>query len=713
VEPGDELALSLAFQAGSLDAATAERALGHLEMLLAGMAAAGPDRRLADLPLLTASETAELLAAEGAGLGTAPAPPQTVVALGEPGIDLPELLFLSGVRLEAAPAGPAGVAAAAASSALLATPTQLQALFAAGWEGTDGLVLCRGEELARGLADRLLERAQEVWTLRTAPWPAAARVLPGVEPVSAGTPLGGARWVVLDGGGQLLPAGIPGGLAVVPPGGEARRTGERARLLPGGGVEPLGADRPVSPGAVTSGEVEALLRRHPRVLGAAVADRAAEGRWAWICPDPFRPPAAEELRASLREALPERELPSAIVFLPALPMAADGRLDRGSLPRPGPADLRRAHLPPRDSLELALARLWEELFDLAPVGVRDDFFELGGHSLLAVRLMAEVRARFGLDLPLAALFAQPTIERLAALLRQGGRDLPWSPLVSIQAGGTPPALPPLFLFHPAGGGVLGYAELARRLGPERPVYGLQARGQEAGQRPVRSLRRMASSYVEALRQVQPCGPYFLGGSSFGAYLAYEAACQLSAAGEEVGLVLLLDAAVPRDEEEPDPLEYLGVLVRETLPHLAAGLPRERDLDGQLAWVLNALRQEDLAVAGFELADLRRYFDVYWTNVEASLSWTPRLYNGPVVLLRARGNPETPPSILEDPTLGWGSVALGGVEVLDVPGTHFDLLDPPHVEELAARFRALLDHAAAGAAESFSSTSDRVPETIRP
>ena len=474
--------------------------------------------------------------------------------------------------------------------------------------------------------------------------------------------------------------------------------GERARRLPGGGVEPLGTDAPAIPGAVTAGEVEALLRRHPQVLGAVVAARAG-GRVAWIVPDPRHLPTTEALRAALRAALPERDLPTAFVFLPAL--------DRGTLPECVPADARRPHLPPRDALELALARLWEELFDLAPVGVRDDFFELGGHSLLAVRLMAEVRARFGRDLPLATLFAQPTVERLAAALREEGRGSPGRRWCRSSPAIRP--CPPCSCSTRPAAACWATPSLARRLGPERPVWGLQAFGQEAGQRPLPDLSAMADSYVAALRQAQPHGPYLLGGASFGAYLAYEAACRLRAAGQEVALVALLDAGVPDGREEPDPREYLAVLVRETLPQFADGLPRDRDLDGQLAWVLEALRRTDLAVAGFELPDLRRYFDLYWTNIGAALAWTPRSYDGPVVLLRARDNPQAP-AALADPALGWGALSRGGVEIHDVPGTHFNLLEPPHVQVLAAAVRGLLDRALMGGAAVLTST---VSEILNP
>src|SRR5262249_10227318 len=155
-----------------------------------------------------------------------------------------------------------------------------------------------------------------------------------------------------------------------------------------------------------------------------------------------------------------------------------------------------APVPPRDAVELALARLWEDLLGLPSADVRADFFELGGHSLLAVRLLAAVRSRFGRDLPLAALFRAPTIEALAVLLREEDSAAAAGPLVEIRSGGS---RRPLFCVHPAGGNVACYAALAHHLGTDRPVYGLEARGLRSGEAPRHAIEEMAAAYVEALR----------------------------------------------------------------------------------------------------------------------------------------------------------------------------------------------------------------------
>ncbi len=596
------------------------------------------------------------------------------------------------------PAEPARDLAAAALPAgdgvLAATPTQLQNRIAGGWQDGVSAIVCRGEVLPRGLADRLLERCPEVWSVfedEEGRWSAVRRVEPGSGPIL----LGAGDFAVLDSNLQPLPVGIPGDLWAGGEwaggewtGGEAPvRTGLAARRLPDGEIEVLRS-------ADEEGEIEALLLRQPDVLGAAAgvrADSAGEPHLvAWIAAEPGRPVDAAALGAFLRETLPERMVPSVFLSVDTLPVAADGRLDRSALPSLDDAvSLQRSYVPARNSLELEIVRLWEDLFGIQPIGVRDSFFDLGGHSLLAVRLMAHVRERFGRDLPLATLFERPTVEHLAAALRQSG-DSAWSPLVVLQEGSPEGGLrPPLFLIHPAGGGVLGYLGAARRLGPGQPVYGLQAPGQLRGQQPIGRLEEMAAFYVDAVRAVQPAGPYRLGGSSFGGYAAFEMARQLREAGERVALVAVLDTYVPNPEERPDPLEYLDVVVKELLPQLAADLPRGRSLDEQLAWVLEALRERDLLPLDFGLEDLRRYFDVYWTHVTSAHDYEP-VPGGRVALFRATDSPDFALQLAKDPTLGWGALALDGVEIHDVPGNHFNLTAQPHVRILAERLRGCLD-----------------------
>ncbi|MCP4663117.1 MAG: hypothetical protein GY856_47610, partial [bacterium] len=180
---------------------------------------------------------------------------------------------------------------------------------------------------------------------------------------------------------------------------------------------------------------------------------------------------AAALRAWLGERLPASMVPSAVLVLDAVPRTATGKADRKALaeldlPQDEPAE---SYVAPRDGVERRLAGIWEEVLGRRFIDVRADFFRLGGHSLLSVQLMARIRREFGKDLPLATLFQAPTLEQLAAILRDQGATVRREALVEIQPQGGER---PLFFIHPIGGNVLCYAHLARHLGSDQPFYGL-------------------------------------------------------------------------------------------------------------------------------------------------------------------------------------------------------------------------------------------------
>src|SRR2546425_6293135 len=232
-------------------------------------------------------------------------------------------------------------------------------------------------------------------------------------------------------------------------------------------------------------------------------------------------------------------MPSIFVTLESLPLSPMGKVDRGALPAPGDfkRECEKSFATPGNELELKLTRMWEQVLRVQPIGVDENFFELGGHSLLAVKLFAEVEKSFGKNLPLATLFQAPTVRQLARVLHDEGWQTAWSSLVMIHPGG---ARIPFFCVHAAGGNVLEYHELARMLGPDQPFYGLQAKGLSGEEQPHTSITEMAAHYLREMREVQPEGPYLLGGRSSGGTIAFEMACQLAAEGQKVAMLALLD-----------------------------------------------------------------------------------------------------------------------------------------------------------------------------
>ena len=258
------------------------------------------------------------------------------------------------------------------------------------------------------------------------------------------------------------------------------------------------------------GEIEAVLDEHQSVRQSVILasedERGDKRLVGYVVGDGGA--TAPSLKRYLREKLPEYMVPETILILEAIPLTSNGKVDRKRLPSMKDAG---RHLgqggvaAPRDVLELQLTQIWEGVLGIHPIGIKDDFFDLGGHSLLAVSLMARIRNVVGRQLPLSALFQGRTVENLAAMLRRETSSLPWSCLVEIQASGSKP---PLFFVHPGGGNTLCYLDLARCLGPDQPFYGFQSPGLYGERVLYARIEDMSAHYIEALRAIQPEGPYF-------------------------------------------------------------------------------------------------------------------------------------------------------------------------------------------------------------
>jgi amino acid adenylation domain-containing protein len=274
-------------------------------------------------------------------------------------------------------------------------------------------------------------------------------------PVPIGRPIANTRVHVVDGSYRLLPVGLPGELVVGgdglalgywnrpertaerfvpdpfgPPGGRLYRTGDQARWRAGGAIEFLGrrdGQVKIRGFRIEIGEVEAALTGHPAVREAAVAareDAAGDRRLvAYVVAQSGAGPA--ELTAALRDhlerKLPPPALPAAWVFLDALPLTANGKVDRRALPAPEAPCGDAGHIAPRTPSEQAVAEIWREVLGVERPGAGDDFFALGGHSLSATRVLSRLRRRLGVDLPLAAIFECSTLESLAAAVDEAAQ----------------------------------------------------------------------------------------------------------------------------------------------------------------------------------------------------------------------------------------------------------------------------------------------------
>ncbi len=532
------------------------------------------------------------------------------------------------------------------------------------------------------------------------------------------------------------------------------KTGDLARYRTDGNIEFLGRtdDQIKIRGfRVEPAEIESVLVRHPAIREAAivvvreppdgtagdhrliacVAARAEGlGSAATVPPEGGKRTASDdsaagdrpalisgvELRAFLERQLPRHMVPSELILLDALPLTPGGKVDRAALghiaspqeeaagdntspnhravrldlPRDEPS---RDELP-RTPIERQLAAIFSEVLGLESVGMRGDFFALGGHSLLAVRLMTCIERRFQVRLPLSLLFDRPTIEGLAERIMEGGSQVPDSPLVPIRsATGSPTGSerPPFFCVHPVGGQVLCYRELAQHLHADQPFYGLRAWGSGAGEAFDPEIEGMAERYTAAIRDLQPRGPYRLGGWSMGGTVAFEVAHRLSRRGEKIDALVLIDTTAPSGERPTVAGDQalrlcafagdLGLVERhEQLGERLAGL----GLDDCLRRILEDAQGAEIFSSDVDLERIRELYRLFENNLRAVRRYVPSAYPGRITLLRSSERASG-----GDLTLGWSPLAAGGMDVRTVPGDHFTMLREPHVRVLAERLEECL------------------------
>ncbi|OJF15954.1 amino acid adenylation domain-containing protein [Couchioplanes caeruleus] len=499
---------------------------------------------------------------------------------------------------------------------------------------------------------------------------------------------------------------------VAHPTGRLYRTGDLGRRLPGGDIvclDRVDAQVKVRGFRVEPAEVElailGLAAHHPGIREVAVVARRRDTEAyvaAFLVGDESRVDL-EDVRRQLRASLPDHLVPARFAWLPRLPRTPSGKRDDARLREIplAPVAVGAQRTPPRDEYERVLADLVADLLRVPTPGAHDDFFALGGTSLSAMRIVVMIEKRYGMNVPLSAFVKAPTIAELAGRLRGGGMPTAFDPLVPIRTEGS---RPPLFLVHPIGGNVLCYVRLAQALPADQPVYALQAAGTEPGTEPLRDLPALARSYLDAVRRVQPEGPYTIGGWSFGGFVAYEMACQLRRAGAQVDHLVLLDTIIPTVDGRPSVHRDLlfewflwellwlargGATAAATLP---PGLTDDEAFDAILRHAVDAGVLPD----GCSSAHVRRLFGVFEANWQALLSYRPEPVDQDLTLLRA-GAPL--PDVLApahravgsmhlDPTNGWSTWTTGRVDVVDVPGDHLQMMEPPHITTVARRIRDL-------------------------
>ena len=316
-----------------------------------------------------------------------------------------------------------------------------------------------------------------------------------------------------------------------------------------------------------------------------------------------------------------------------------------------------------------LVSIWQRVLRIPSVDIHDDFFDIGGDSSLALLLFAEIGQAFGRELPPVTIYQARTIAALAELLEQPS-TLRFPGLVLLREGIK---TPPVFLAHGLGGSVMDFFQPVRHIQTEHALYGLQAKGSDGLEKPLDRIEDMADFYLEAIREVQPRGPYALIGYSLGGLVALEMAQRLKARGEEIALLAILDA-YPH-------MRHLAFGQRALLftRQLRRGLHSVGDLASSAAYK---------PPTGVSLTPaMQRVRDAAYS---ALTSYRPRSYDGKVQFVRAA----TITAFPKNAAAVWNPL-LQDFEIETVPGDHLGMI-ANHYEELAA---VLSRHLANAFAES--------------
>jgi thioesterase domain-containing protein/acyl carrier protein len=466
-------------------------------------------------------------------------------------------------------------------------------------------------------------------------------------------------------------------------------TGDLGRWLPDGRLEFLGRkDNQVKIRGyrVETDEVLTALSSHPGVKDAYVAARPVphaleEKRLvAYVVPAPAVNLTGMELRTFLSARLPDFMIPARFVFLDKFPLNVNSKVDARALPEPA-RESEADFVAPRNPAEQELVKIWTAAFRFEGIGVQDDFLELGGDSLLAAQILTDIEDKFNRHLPLALLAECRTIEQMARYIERSGDQLV-SSIIVFKSGGI---RPPLFLFPGQHGDSFYFRDLACRLGNDRPVYGLELVLSGTKTTPSIRMEQTAAGCLREILELQPAGPYFLAGHSFGGMLAFEIAQQLVRSGQTVAFLGLFDTFAPGSYPHAEVPERVNIH-RENLRRLSwmerlnYGLKRVQSLAGRI------LSSSSLLYTVEKMKMLPK--DIGWINRTAYSRYRPGQFPGKLTLFRVV---ERPSYVRSDLTAGWKDYAAE-LEILDVPGSHTSMLGGSNIERLAVEMKKCVEAA---------------------
>ena len=495
------------------------------------------------------------------------------------------------------------------------------------------------------------------------------------------------------------------------PGRMLYRTGDLGCFMPDGNIRYKGrrdTQVKIRGFRVEPDEVTAVLSTYPSVSTALVTMKEVNGEKRLIAYllSRYDEIDIDGLREYARKKLPEYMVPSYFIILEEFPLTSAGKIDHRSLPLPGDGDGDRQVIyeRPRDELEQTLAGIWVEVLGVNSINIDDNFFDIGGHSLAAVQMFAKVEADIGVKLPISMIFTSPTIRLIAQAIRENNKSHLWQCLVPLKPEGIGPSL---FCVHTVSCMLGEYNSLVKCLNIRHSIYGIQPVGLDGSDPPLESIETMAARYVKEICIFQPQGPYLLMGYSSGGIIAYEMARQLRAQGLEVSLLCLIEPYLSNRN-------YYSIkhaISVQSLKTLAGGsitvLMHLMGLKTSRALIMPPMMGNATTIIPYQISKaLGLHTPVRWIypdwaltmpeprrqvalrNYEAFIRYFPGKHTGSAVLFVSQSMVDG----YNGTAMGWEKLVGEKLEVINVPGDHTSMVEPPNVEVLARYIEYQLDKA---------------------
>lgn len=395
---------------------------------------------------------------------------------------------------------------------------------------------------------------------------------------------------------------------------------------------------------------------------------------------------------ALYQQLPEYMVPADFVALKSFPLTPNHKIDKKALPRPqvrmGNSGTGQ-HLP-QDEHEQFISSVWSAVLGIDSIDTHADFFELGGHSLLAVKVMSAIEKETGKRLPLATLFDNSTIEKLAKKL-VSDEESEWKVLVPIKTTGTKD---PIFLIHGGGLNVILFKAISKYLDQEQPVYGLQAQGLNGPTQLLYTMEEIAALYISEIITVHPDGPYCLAGYSLGGFIAFEISRQLTEMGKKVKFLGILDTYAGNKNIADNISAKLTTKVKRQfnkIPFFTRSFlnsPREA-----VAYQVGVFKYKFEHMFAKDMESYTEHFTSYEKEIFRSYDIAHLCYRlAPADIKISLFNVRKRLYYLDDLVyLGWDQLANKGIEIHGVPGDHKTFLYPPNDQEFARILQAALDN----------------------